>query len=152
MMNEKVIAALEGKGFTDAAEADSLTRTRLARKYEIVEKIVRSGNSRVYESWHRCAGVTMVEFLEGWRWLCDDPMPDGKLTRELGCTPDVNTLITDEQREIWGTFTVADDVGMVRLERRYDHRGDFDAFATLDGRKWEHLCNNRARINVNDRV
>ena len=62
-------------------------------RYEICEKIVTSGSSKVFKQWNQEAGVTQEDFLAGLRWLYDDPGLDvdasGKrfkpLERELGC-------------------------------------------------------------------
>ena len=83
---------------------------------EIKEKIVREGGSTVYESWHKVCGITMEDFIDGLRWLCEDPMTDGHPTRELGCkrgdsrlhrltrvyTYDGPMALYDEDGHIWG--------------------------------------------------
>ncbi len=59
--------------------------------YAIKEKIVKAGNSIVFNTWHK-RGVSEEDFLEGLKWVCDDPLRDGGydgrwLTRALGCEP-----------------------------------------------------------------
>ena len=41
----------------------------------------------------------MEDFIDGLRWLCEDPIPGGKLTRELGCIRRPDTGMTEEQIE-----------------------------------------------------
>lgn len=56
--------------------------------YAVKEKIVKSGNSEIFKYWHE-RGVSEEDFLNGLKWVCDDPLyEDGKLTRELGCERD----------------------------------------------------------------
>lgn len=56
--------------------------------YAIKEKIVKAGNSEIFNKWHEY-GVSEEDFLNGLKWLCEDPLIGrGRLTRELGCTPD----------------------------------------------------------------
>ena len=54
-------------------------------KYEISEKIVKNGESRVFKNWkEKCPNLTEGEFLDNLKWLCEDPRTeDGKLTREI---------------------------------------------------------------------
>lgn len=54
-------------------------------KYEVSEKIVKNGESRVFKSWkEKCPNFTEGEFLDSLKWLYEDPRTeDGKLTREI---------------------------------------------------------------------
>ena len=54
-------------------------------------KIVLKGGSEVFENWRRLASwqgyeLTTEEFLENLKWVCEDPLTDGRLTREIGLT------------------------------------------------------------------
>lgn len=75
--------------------------------FEVKKRIVESGNSQVFNNWHENAGVSKEDFLTGLKWLCEDPEPDGRMSRELGCQRD-------------GT--------LVRLTRKYYDNGDFAGF------------------------
>lgn len=119
--------------------------------YEIKERIVRAGNSRVFASWHENAGIGMEDFLDGLRWLCEDPMPDGRPTRELGCIRRADAGMTDEQRAIWYTGPKAEGVvRLYRLSRAYDEDGRC-AFYDESGHLWGHTAE-CASISANDRV
>lgn len=120
-------------------------------RYEIKEKIVKSGNSRVFQSWHENAGITMEEFLDGLRWLCNDPMTDGHLTRELGCVRRADSGYTPEQLEILGDVEQPSGLGLHRLARGYDNQGRFVGFYDEDGRLWAK-GGDRASISAHDRV
>lgn len=52
-------------------------------RYDIAEKIVKAGNSQVFDYWNKFGQVTQEEFMEAVKWLCDDPMPNGQITREV---------------------------------------------------------------------
>lgn len=60
-------------------------------KYEIAKKIVEAGDSRIFKNWHEFTGITEQAFLDGLKWLCEEPQRypagheyAGKLRRELG--------------------------------------------------------------------
>lgn len=54
--------------------------------YEIKEKIVKSGDSKVFKNWHEFAGITEEKFLEGLKWLCEpETTAKGREIRALGC-------------------------------------------------------------------
>ena len=59
--------------------------------YEIKEMIVKKGDSKIFNNWHKHVGVTEHEFLDALKWLCNDPKDGGKnknrLTREIMCLP-----------------------------------------------------------------
>lgn len=91
--------------------------------YEIKEKIVRKGESKIFANWKELVpALTEDEFLENLRWVCDDPCENGdgtgRLTREIGLTKDgivhlwrANGLITVFRRKdgsLWSgdVFTV----------------------------------------------
>lgn len=55
--------------------------------YEIKKSLVEEGKSRIFDDWHKNAGITEAEFLEGLKWLCDSEITDQNQTvRELGCS------------------------------------------------------------------
>lgn len=104
-------------------------------KYELLEKIVKKGESKVFKNWSQY-GVSMDNFLEGLKWLCEDPEKDygnGKIrmTRELGCNPKGE---------------------LVKLKRVYDQNGEFVSFCNIDtGFTWSNV-NGNCSINCRDRI
>lgn len=107
------------------------------KDFEIKAKIVRAGNSKVFNNWHDHAGITEAEFIDGLRWLCDDPMPDGRLTRELGCMRRAASGYSPEQLEtIGGPIAEYTGVGLHRLTRAYYANGEFRGFYDENGRSW----------------
>ena len=59
--------------------------------YEIAKKIVEAGESKIFQNWNEFTGISAEDFLEGIKWLCEEPIryPEGhksagKLRRELG--------------------------------------------------------------------
>lgn len=94
--------------------------------FEIKSKIVLTGNSKVYKSW--CEGLpnlTEEMFLNALKWVCDDTMENGKLTREIGLTK----------------------TGIVKLYRHYDRATGLTTIRYADGTMWNgdtwlRPCNN----------
>ena len=121
------------------------------RNYEIKSKIVKAGDSRVFNSWHENADVTMEDFLDGLRWLCEDPMTGGRLTRELGCIRRADTGYTPDQLALLGNLEQPAGIGLHRLTRAYYDSGDFAGFYDEDGALWAK-GSDRASINLHDRV
>lgn len=120
----------------------------MSNSYSIKEKIVRAGQSRVFNNWHERGGISLDDFLDGLKWLCDDPMPDGRMTRELGCD------IAEDLDEVYAATAPIPVHGvgtLVRLRRVYFDDGQFACFADESGRTW-HTSINRASINVKDRI
>lgn len=132
-------------------EDASETEAPVNREYEVKAKIVRAGASRVFQSWHDNAGISMEDFLDGLRWLCDDPMTDGHLTRELGCIRRAGSGYTPEQLAILGDVQDDGTAGLYRLTRSYYRDGSFEGFYDEDGRLWGR-GSDRASINRMDRV
>lgn len=118
--------------------------------YEIKEKIVRAGGSKIFKNWHDFAGITMEEFLDGLRWLCDDPMPNGKLYRQLGCIAPEDAGLTDEQKKMWGTSSshLPGTAGIHRLSRCYYSDGSLAGFYYKDGTKWTGYVSLNAKDGV----
>ncbi|MHA2719558.1 hypothetical protein [Streptococcus agalactiae] len=56
----------------------------MTNNFEIKKKIVEEGNSELFELWQKAGLLTKEEFLDLLEWVCDDPMPEGRLTREVG--------------------------------------------------------------------
>lgn len=104
------------------------------RLYSIKEKIVLAGDSKVFNDWHDNAGITQAEFLEDLRWLCNDPFPSGKLSRELGCIPPSKG---------------SDKGTLVRLKRVLYNDGSFCGFYTIDtGALWTGSISISARDRI----
>lgn len=83
--------------------------------YSVVEKIVKSGNSKVFDNWREHATITEAEFLEALKYLSEDPLDErGRLTREVGLTPQ----------------------GIIYLDRVYDNGADICVFYH-DGFVWD---------------
>jgi len=54
------------------------------KKIEIAKKIVASGKSTIFKNWHKKTGIEEKEFLNGLKWLYEEPFDDyGNMTREL---------------------------------------------------------------------
>ena len=110
--------------------------------YEVKERLVKSGKSRVFQNWHTYAGITEEEFLEGLKWVCEDLMPNGYLTRELGC-------------EIPGGAEKGRGK-IVKLVRAYrtavNGWHDFQGFYRLEGEMLHPVWNGRVSISARDRV
>lgn len=98
--------------------------------YETKKKYVESGKSRIFNNWHKSTGVSMNDFLEGLKWVCEDPMPDGKMTRELGIRRN-------------GT--------LVHLTRVYHENGDFAGFYDKS-KKSNQLWANGVSISARDSI
>lgn len=101
-------------------------------KYEIAEKIVRKGESNVFKNWNT-RGVSIEDFLDGLKWLYEDPMEDFgdgrvRMTRELGCTSDGE---------------------LVKLKRVHNKNGEFVGFYRIDT---DLLWNGHVSISCRDRI
>lgn len=81
--------------------------------FEIKEKLIFSGRSRVFKSWQQLVPTLTEEaFAEAVKWVCSDPAKEGeKLTREIGLTRS----------------------GIVRLKRVYSYLTEI---RYEDGRLW----------------
>lgn len=54
--------------------------------FEVKKKLVEEDKSRVYQNWHEYQGINKEDFINGLKWLCDDPCDErGRVTRGLGC-------------------------------------------------------------------
>lgn len=63
-------------------------KERNERQLGIKLKIVKSGNSNVFNEWNKYCGITEDEFINALEWLADDPRtPLGNPTREIGVVP-----------------------------------------------------------------
>lgn len=118
--------------------ASIITAADRARTLEAKKKAVEEGKSRIFANWQKFAGITKEEFIDALEWLHDDPMPDGKLTRELGCTMPANAGIPADKIAMWGESEEhAPGVdGLHRLSRHYHDDGSFAGFADEHGRSW----------------
>lgn len=99
--------------------------------YEMKEKQVKRGGSKVFENW-KTKGVTTEDFLNGLKWVCEDPGEDftvGKrMTRELACT---------------------ENGKLVRLKRANDNMGCFLGFYDIET---DMLRCSLPSINCNDSI
>lgn len=61
------------------------------RKYTAIERKVRTKNCKILNEWQKFSKISDDDFLEGVRWLLDDPLDvhprEGRHTREIGLTP-----------------------------------------------------------------
>lgn len=115
-----------------------ITAEERTRILEAKKKAVMEGKSRIFENWHKHAGISAEDFISALEWLHDDPMTDGKLTREIGCTMPANAGIPDEKKEMWGEMDEhAPGVdGLHRLSRVYYEDGAFAGFFDENGVRW----------------
>ena len=129
------------------------TAEEKARMLEGKKKAVLEGRSEVFNNWHQFAGISAAEFIAGLEWLHEDPMTDGKLTRELGCTMPANGGFRKEDLERWGGFPEhAPGVdGLHRLSRHYYADGSFQGFFDEKDCLWGGTYIN-ASINIADRI
>ncbi len=100
---------------------------------EAKKKIVKNGESRVSQNWHKFTGVCLDAFLEALEWVCADPCNGGRgnqLTREIMCRQD-------------GTI--------VKLQRVYGLDG-MVAFYGLDDNRHYSYANYKAGLSAHDRV
>lgn len=121
-----------------------LTAEERSRILEGKKKAVAEGKSRIFVNWNRFAGITQADFLAALEWLHDDPMTDGKLTRELGCTMPANAGIPADKLELWGgseEHTPGVD-GLHYLTRRYYEDGSFQGFYDEQNRQWGGIQGN----------
>jgi hypothetical protein len=79
------------------------------------KRMVEQGRSRIFKSWNEHEGILKEDFIDGLRWLSEDPLLDDRLlTRELGCKKGK----------------------LYRLKRVYSRLGDFVGFYTEDNKLW----------------
>lgn len=73
--------------------------------FEIKQKIVLAGDSKVFKNWQTLLpNLTEEMFLKAVKWVCEDPAKDGeKLTREIGL---MKTGIVQLHRHLENTLTV----------------------------------------------
>lgn len=121
-----------------------LTAEERTRILEAKKKAVVEGKSRIFENWAKYAGISADDFIAALEWLHDDPMTDGKLTRELGCTMPANAGIPADKLAMWGEEPEhAPGVdGLHRLTRSYYADGTFAGFYDDNGRIWGGLQEN----------
>lgn len=121
-------------------------------KYEIKAKIVKAGASKVFQSWNHYAGITMDDFLDGLKWLCDDPMDEqGRYTRELGCVRHPDAGMSEDEKALWGEVPHTPGIArLYRLTRCYTQDGGC-AFYDEDGHIWGGTTD-YASISAGDRV
>lgn len=90
-------------------------------QYKTVEKIVKSGESKVFNNWHEYTGISMESFLEACKWLLEDPFVDTpagkKMSREIACEKDGS--ITRLKR----SYGVEGIVAFYRVEDGFIHYG-----------------------------
>ena len=93
--------------------------------YATKEKIVKAGNSKIFNIWHE-RGVSEEDFLEGLKWVCDDPLWDkGWLTRELGCERDGRLVKLDRICDrLTGQAILCESEG--NLKRRWCYYSYYD--------------------------
>lgn len=51
----------------------------MLNNYEIKEKIVKAGNSKIFKNWkENVPEISEKDFLEALRWVCEDPRNEKK--------------------------------------------------------------------------
>lgn len=119
----------------------------MANNFEIKEKIVRSGNSKIFENWRSLVPtITMQDFLDALAWVCED-VETGRLTREIGLTKEGIVKIRRINKAI---------VTMYRMDNNMNWNGDNfripcdnPDFADKDGKIWTNL---KISLSARDRV
>lgn len=106
--------------------------------YTIKEKIVKAGGSEVFKNWKEFGGVSEEDFLDGLKWVCDDPMEfvagHPRMTRELAL--DISKPGSGK---------------LVRLERVNDSKGGFVGFYR-NGMRYSSGVYGFISINREDRI
>lgn len=125
--------------------------------FEMKKRIVEAGGSRIFEDWSNRAGISREDFVEGLKWVCNDPCDGGwsgkRLTRELGCVAAYDSGYGDpsDPFHIPPVKTNPDIVGLHKLNRVY---GDDEICTIYDaetGEIWMHSPI-RASISARDRI
>lgn len=110
---------------------------KIRTKYERVVERVNNGTSVIFENWHEHTGISKEKFLEGIKWLYEEPVyfpsdkrlhNHDKLRRQLGINND-------------GT--------LVYLDRVYFENGDFCGFYDT---KTHHRWYGNTSLNADDRI
>lgn len=90
---EERYAPIDEPTHIDLKREDMLRRkaNTSVTSYELIERIVKSGNSKVFKNWHEHTGLSQEDFLAGMKWLIESEFPGGeydghKLRYRLGCT------------------------------------------------------------------
>lgn len=83
----------------------------MANNFEIKKNLVLEDKSRIFANWKKVVPtLTKEEFIANLEWVCKDPCENGdgtgRLTREIGLTPNgiihisrINNIITTMYRE-----------------------------------------------------
>lgn len=93
--SEERYAPIDEPTHIDLKKEDMLRRkaNTSVTSYELIERIVKSGNSKVFKDWHEHTGLSQEDFLAGMKWLIEAEFPGGeydghRLQYRLGCTRD----------------------------------------------------------------
>lgn len=132
---------------------------RLEKKIELV----KSGQSRVFKEWQLYGGITEEEFIEGLKWLAEDPMTEkGNPTREISIIPtvDARNKIWKDKGEPWSKMVTEIDednlkTEIIKIERLYEVRYDedgkpYDWFTGRRDVKTGYRTNAKYLINIKD--
>ena len=124
--------------------------------FEIKKRIVEEGNSKVFKEWASRAGITEEEFIEGIRWLCEDPCNGGaagnRITRGLGCVAKERICDLPENDPLYERPNrVKIKTGLHRLRYTYNDYGFCDILDEETGDLWMHSPI-KASINVRDKI
>lgn len=134
---------------------------RLEKKIELV----KSGQSRVFKEWQLYGGITEEEFIEGLKWLAEDPMTEkGNPTREISIIPTQDAIekIWLEKGEPWSKMVTEIDednlkTEIIKIERLYEVRYDedgkpYDWFTGRRDVKTGYRTNAKFFINIRDYI
>lgn len=101
----------------------------MTNNFETKKKIVIAGDSKVFRNWAEHSNITEDDFISALEWVCADQLNDkGKMTREIGLTPD----------------------GIVKLDRCYGEDGVCAFY--LDGKLWNGATFKRPCANDREKM
>jgi hypothetical protein len=116
------------------------------KNYIIKERLVREGKSKVFKNWHEHTGVSMDDFLEALRWVCEDPCNGGFenrcRTREIICGRDGKIMKCHRLFGFWhweGCDPAGGEYG-------------FMGYANIETGMRESYMNHKAGLSCYDRV
>lgn len=112
------------------------------KKIEIAKKIVTSGKSTIFNNWHEKTGIEEKEFLNGLKWLYEEPFDNyGNMTRELQI---------DKTGKLHYLKRLTDhDTGIVSFSENGFAAQRTD---TEEDEEWREIPVDRPSINCRDRI
>lgn len=121
--------------------------------YSTKEKIVMNDGSKVFKNWNQFGMISKNEFLEALKWVCMDPMDNGRITRKIGLevTKDMtNKILSEKNSKFANAYNENNLKG--RIVRLYLVN---NAYYDADSREFKGLLNawdGRITISCRDRI